>query len=247
MKNILLICFVFLVCTCITNAQTTTLFGGLTFPQGDFGDDNVEDFFDDDGESGLAKMGFGGGFEYSAPLQSEGLSWVISASFLMNGVDEDEIKKEIDDDADVNLDFGSYYNIPIMAGLKFEPQGNPDMKFYLQATAGLNIAIIGDSEISGEVEVEYYDPNYGYQYIYVDAKQTYSFDTATSFGFGIGGGLIFNNVNIGLRYLLLGTAKFEGESEIELEYQGVTESESEDIDNDQPISILLITLGIQLN
>lgn len=247
MKKVLLFCTLFLVFTCITNAQTTTLFGGLAFPQSDFGDDNVEDFFDDDGESGLATMGYGAGFEYSSPLQSEGLSWVFSGSFFLNGVDEDEIEKEIDDD-DVNIDFGSYYNIPIMAGLKYESKNNPDINFYFQGMAGLNIAMIGDSEISLNMELPVYD-QYGnfIGYEDVDIKQTYSFDTATTFGFGLGGGIILNNVNIGLRYLLLGTAKFEGEIEIQVDYPGIDNPDPEEIDNDQPISILLLTLGIQLN
>ncbi len=230
----------------ISNAQTVTLFGGVALPQGDFGDDDVDDFMDEDGEAGLAVTGFGAGFEYSAPMQAEGLSWVFGASFLMNGVDEKEIEKDIPDDW--KIDIGSYINIPIMAGIKYESQSSPTMKFYGQGMAGINIAMIGDLELSYNEEIYIGDPIY--DYVDYDVTQTYSFDTATSFGFGFGGGIILNNINIGLRYLLLGTAKLEGtiKTDIDINYPGATvpEVEDEDIDKDQPISILTLMIGIQL-
>ena len=92
----------------------------LILPMGDFGD---SDSFED----GLAKTGFGIGIEKYFPLRSNNVSIVVNCYYIQNGVDTGELEEEflsgllelefdmdVTINADVDMDFGSWINIPFL-------------------------------------------------------------------------------------------------------------------------------------
>jgi len=196
-----------------------SLYGHVAIPQGDFGDDTGQD-------AGLATTGFGGGIELSIPTGSTNLYYLISANILFNSLDDTEIKamvRQMFPGLNVSVDVGSWMNIPIMAGLQYTAEINPTLKFTGSGKIGLNI--VNGPVVEMNVEG-------------VSAEIDY--ETSTSFGFGIGGGILINDrISIGLTYL--------GLDEPEINAKIKAQGQSEDIDPfDQPISLLLISLGIAL-
>ena len=119
------------------------VYGTLSLPSGDFGDDKGND-------AGLAKTGFGAGIEFNYPLGTPGLFWTTNAWLLFNGydVDEDDIEDAREDEfddydfdlEDFDLEIGSYMNIPIMSGLKWVLTLSPTAELYGVGQAGINFA-----------------------------------------------------------------------------------------------------------
>ena len=223
MRNILTIFLVLIFITCLGYAQsekgTFGIFGGLSMPQGEFGDDEFED------DAGFAKMGFCIGGEYIKALNSPGLSWVTSISVVLNGLDADPIGDGYSEETgeDLSADAGSYINVPIMTGLRYHTETSPTMQMYGIAQVGLNYMKYPTVELKSD---------YGSADIEIDAT--------TSFGFAIGGGIILNNkFNIGLRYLTFGDQDVDGKIKI-------PEQEDEDIESEFSLSFILITVGIPL-
>lgn len=205
------------------NAQTAKpywgLYGAVALPSGEFGSSDI-----DDDHPGLATTGFGAGVEHTYPLSSPGFSWVSNVSFILNGVDEEAVKDMVGDE-DINIDAGYWINIPVMTGIKYQKMGSSNMSFYGMAQAGLNFVKGPTVEIKGD-----------------SFKATMTMDMATSFGFSIGGGIILNEkYAIGLRYLMLGEPDIETKTEINI--SGGTDTEK--VKGKQPISILLLTVGIR--
>ena len=213
------------------------VYGTLSLPSGDFGDDKGND-------AGLAKTGYGAGIEFNYPLGTPGLFWTSNAWLLINGfdMDEDDIEDAYEnmfafigyDLEDFDSDIGSYMNIPLMSGLKWVTALSPTAELYAVGQAGINFAKFPSMEVSGSIS---------------DWSGEYDFDTKTkwsmtsSFGFCLGAGLVLNDkINIGLRYLNLGEPDAEGTIEVEID----NESEEDDTDAEQPISIILLSIGISL-
>ncbi|MBM3287370.1 MAG: hypothetical protein FJY88_08490 [Candidatus Eisenbacteria bacterium] len=216
-----------------------TLYGGLSLPQGDFGDDSGSD-------AGLAKTGLGIGFEGDFPLNSPGLSVTGSIFFLMNGVDEDEIEDALEGEwcfgeygeyvcAEIdNFDVGSYYNVPILVGLKYEAETSPGFSMFGFGQVGMNILKFPKYEF----DLEYCE----YSNCFRGSSET-TFDMGTSFGFSIGGGIVVGQKGVfGLRYLSLGEPEVDGETEVSISgYSG----RGEDFEAEQSVSILLLFAGVR--
>ena len=161
-----------------------TIYGILAIPVGDFGDDSGDD-------AGFAKMGFGGGLEFTKALSSPELGWATSVSFITNPLDESALQDIFGD----NLETKPIFNIPILTGLKYQTEISDGMQFFGTAQLGINLIKSGT-----------------WSYNNTEIK----FDMATSFGFVIGGGLIFNDkFNLGIRYYALGKPEIEAEIFIE--------------------------------
>lgn len=223
----ILITIVFLIIPCIINAQTGIgyfgLYGSLSIPQGDFGDDDAASNNDGPPDCGFAKTGFGLGAEFTLPLDSPGLGWITSANVILNGVDEDELAG----DDDVIIDAGSWLNVPIMTGLRYESEVSPTMKIFGQCQLGLNLVKAPKIELEEDSE-----------------KAEVEWDMASSFGFSIGGGIIINNkINIGLRYFSLGEPEIEGK----WKYSEESGEESGKVKWELPISAMLFTVGVNFN
>ncbi len=209
-------------------AQNFTLYGGLAMPRGDFGDNDL-----DNNDAGFAKTGLVLGGEYAIPMGSPGLFGVIGVSMVRNSFDEDVFQDAAGDE--FSFDIGPWYNVPIMAGLKYQSEMSPGMRFYATGQVGLNI-------IKG--------PKFEESSAYYGESVEITWDTANSFGFGIGGGVVINDkINLGIRYLSLGEADLEGT----VDWTGDGDSGSEDVkwededmfDGVPPLSILLLTVGIE--
>ena len=228
---IVVICFSMIFSVDFCKAQSFGLFGAISMPQGDFGDDSGAD-------AGLAETGFGLGAEYSAPLGSPGWEWVMNGAVLLNGLDDDPFEDELGYIYGVEVDdveVGSYINVPLMGGVRYRSPISPTADFFGMGLAGLNI--VKGPTISFDMRI--WD-DYDWEYMNASAEQT--FDMATSFGFGLGGGIILNKkFTIGFRYLNLGEPELKGELEVDVDYGG---SGSAHVEFDQPVSVLLITAGV---
>jgi hypothetical protein len=148
----------------------------------------------------------------------------------LNGFDGEALKDMFEDeDVDVNVDAGNWINIPVMTGIKYQLKGSSNMSFYGMAQAGLNFVKGPKIEINSSVS-DY------------DVKETITWDFTSSFGFSIGGGIILNEkYAIGIRYLMLGEPDIKTTAKISI--NGETEEVKDK--KEQPISILLLTVGIR--
>ncbi len=155
---------------------------GFCVPMGDFGDDKGDD-------AGGAKTNFTIGGELDYGLSSTGLSLISGVSIMRNGFDDDAL----DLNASIKVDAGTWYNIPIMSGVKYEKKVSPTMALYGQFQLAFNYfrppsADLTQGQGTGEIEA----------------------DSGTSFGFVIGGGVVFNDrFTANLRLLSLGKPDVE--------------------------------------
>jgi hypothetical protein len=165
-------------------------------------------FSDDSGDkAGAAKLGFGAGVQIGLPIveSPSGVFDIMGdVAFLHNPIDEKTS----------GIKDGAYTNIPVMGGIRYSAILNPDFSIYGMGLAGVDIAMFSDIKALNGT--------------------TYSSSTETSFAFGIGAGVIFSEkFNVGVRYLSLGTPKYEFSA------NGTTVGYIE-----TSISMLLITAGI---
>ncbi len=236
MKFLLSILFIIFITFSISYSQSVEVFGGIALPQGDFGDDSGEG-------AGLAETGFGAGLQFNSDLNTPGLSWITSASLLINSTDEspakNALKGEYGYDADIDVSIDSWMNIPLLTGLKYISQNPGTMNFYFIGQIGINIVVPPDQNISLSV----YDSYYGFMDMNIDQSN----DSANSFAFLVGGGLLISeNINVGIRYFGL------GEPEIKSKIRGTSTSGSQTAtltaegEFKQNISVLLINIGISL-
>jgi len=196
------------------------VFAALSLPTGDFGDDKT---FGD----AYATTGFGAGIDYAHPLGTEGLTWFSTGAFLYNGFDDKGIKElaESEGVANPNVDSGSWINIPILTGLRYETEISPTMDFFALGQVGLDFYMPPNSDITFE-----------------GGSASVEFDSGTSFTFGLGAGLVFNNkFNVSFRYLSM------GEPEIEGTVTSPDGTENIDPPLEMGISVILLTVGMNLN
>jgi hypothetical protein len=216
------------------------IYGGLSMPMGDFGDDKGAD-------AGLATMGFGVGAEFSAPLGSPGLYWTVGGAVVRNGVDDSEIEEQLEDMfggydiyGDANVDIGSWMSIPIMGGLKYRSPISPTSSLYMQGQLGMAIVMAPKWDISMTVYDYYYDE-------YYDVEEEVTWDTATSMCFALGGGIVIGEqFSVGFRYISLGEVNIDGDMEVCATdpYYG-TVCQDMGVEIEQPISMFLLIVGME--
>ncbi|PSQ96628.1 MAG: hypothetical protein BRD53_03825, partial [Bacteroidetes bacterium SW_7_64_58] len=120
-------------------------------------------------------------------------------------MNEDELIE--DDEADVSS--GYWINVPVMGGLRYETEVSPTADLYGVGQVGININRGPTVEASDD-----------------DRSATISHSTVTSTGFTIGAGVAFNDqINVGVRYLKLGTPEITRETEFQ--FDGETQEEEE--------------------
>lgn len=207
--------------------SSISIYGSLSLPTGDFGDDEGP-------YAGFAKLGYDGGIEFAKPVTSSGLYWVIGATAITNPLDVKGIAMEVFDDADMEeyLDAKNHLNIPIVTGLQYRTTLE-SIDVFASAQVGLNINKMGEWTLS---DVYYMGEN-------VD-EIIFEFETSNTFAFIIGGGLIFGDkFVIGARYYGLG--------EIEIEKATVTvdgdEMDWSDAEGDHEISMFVINVGLNFS
>ena len=193
------------------------VFAAVSLPSGDFGDDKTEG-------DGYATTGFGAGVDYAHPIGTPGLTWFSSGAFLYNGFDDKGIRELAESEGidNPNVDSGSWINIPILTGLKYETDVSPTMDFFAFGQVGLDFYIPPSSYITWE-----------------GGSAEMSLDSGTSFGFAIGAGLVFNSkFNVSFRYLSMGEPELEGSI--------TSPGETEAISQDTGIAVILLTVGLNL-
>ena len=196
------------------------IFGGLSVPTGDFGDDKSFNLETGRGD-GFATVGFGGGFELLYPIGTPGLNWHTTAGFLYNGFDDKELINYIDDD-EADVDAGNYYIIPVITGLSYQ----------VPVSKGLDVLFTGQLGLSfikkTTMELTYPGDDYSLEV---------EFDMATSFSYGVGAGLVFNDkFNVTFRYLGCGEPEFD----VTFDEDGDTYDGTAEIS----VAVFLISVGV---
>lgn len=198
-----------------------SLHAGASFPQGEFGSTDQ-----DEENSGFATLGLIVVGEYTYPVGTPGLELVGTISLMANGVNEDELLEDAEEDVDISS--GYWINVPIMGGLRYETEASPTTDVYGVGQVGINVNRGPTAEASND-----------------NRSVTSSFNNpATSFGFTIGVGAVFNNqINASLRYQQLGKPELTTETELKIDGETVNEDENE---YDQPLAAIQLLVGINL-
>ena len=196
MNRVILICALVLSCVFLSSISVCAqddekyafVYGGLSLPQGDFGDDGRGNY------DGYANTGFCIGLEVVMPMSTPSLGWATNISFILNGVDDYVLNGDDYYDYDSDGDIGSYLILPIMSGLRYATEISDELQLFGKLQAGLNLFKAPTMEYAG---------------------YTSTFKLASSFGFSFGGGLIINEkTHISLQLYNLGkiTAKWEADN-----------------------------------
>lgn len=228
MKKLVFTLFVFTVAFFVSNAQTINEFQvGLSMPQGDFADDDEDDFLDYG--SGAASTGIYAGYKYLSPLQTDNLFWTLSAGIMYNDL-QSYIKDDLEDSYDDYYDdykLPKYINVPLSAGLQYEKLISETMKIYGEGGAGINVFKITDLYESED-----------------DYERTLKFSPSLKLCYKIGGGVVIQDkYTISLVYMNLGAHKVEYEEEYH--YDGEREKDDDRFKRELPVSSVNLTFGLR--
>lgn len=191
-------CLILLVVTSSSAQGTFSYHFGLSFPSGNFADDDYDKLWE---RSGGAGMGLDLGLKYLYPLNSNGLN-------LFAGVDLNAfaLKKDIRDDfEDINtkadITLPKYLSLPISGGLNYKMKVNDKVSLY--GEGGIALGILKMTNYKAEEGSD-------------ETKQV--FDLATNAGYKIGAGLILNDkMEIGITHFGLG--KYSIDNEVKSDHQ----------------------------
>jgi len=156
-----------------------SVFIGGAFPEGDLGSITSTN-------AGYAKAG------YSLMLQGDksiigGLYWTSSISATLNGINDGALQSAtqsslgIKDNVSTNND--SYITGLLMTGLGFETPSWNSVQFYGSAQVGLLVSSFPTETIS-----------------YKAYTANISTNTPAAFAYGFGAGVVYNSINLGVRY-----------------------------------------------
>ena len=204
MKNFKLIAFALvMVLFTVTNLFSQGSFSyhfGASVPSGKFADDDEDDFFlDENGRSGGAGLGLNFGVQYVYPLSTNGLGLFVGADITYNPLGK-SIRDDIEDgyDADTDITFPKYLNIPLSGGLHYTLKVNDKVSLFGKGGLAVNFLKVTnwkeeDSGLDDLVE---------------------KYDLATKLGYTLGGGLVLNDkIELGITYMGIGKHEFDGERE----------------------------------
>jgi len=214
-----------------------------SIPNGDFGeeiDDNTQVTrrfgFNIGDKIGLAGSGYGAGIELISPVGIRGLEWIFSTKAIINISETESIqsdfRSELGDSVALELDYGKWFNLPVMSGFRYGYMISPEFTIYGILQAGVNFSKLA----SRKARIEK-----------LTVEET-EYDFARDFGFEIGTGILINQrYNIGFRYLNLSTPRFDGDQKLsETIFPGICSRENSIMGEERSISMFIITLGIQL-
>jgi hypothetical protein len=171
----------------VKNTSFSQFHVGLVFPQGDFGDDDM----DDDDACGAA-MGFNIGYKHYSPLSASGLFFVFGLDFYYNAFNSDwkDEMEEGSDDATLPV----YLNVPVTAGLSYILPVSDNCRFFGEVLGGFNWSKMTNSEY----KIDDYD--------YTNKTK---FNSAIQFCYALEAGILINNYSISLRYNDLNSYKYK--------------------------------------
>lgn len=218
--------------------------GGASFPVGDFGK-SLGDYagltrragFNVGNDVGLAGTGFGGGLEVISPAWLKDLSWVLGVRVFMNPSDaataQSRFQSLLGSTAHLEYEVGAWINVPIMTGLRYGLAVSDDFRLYGTFQAGINFTRAAPRKATvGGTVVE--DTEYQF---------------ARDFGIEAGLGVLFQQrYNLGIRFLDLGTPRFDGSRLLsESQFQQIFSRENAILGEQRSISMVIMTLGVEFS
>lgn len=166
-------------------SKSNTLFVGLGIPTGDFSSTSATE-----NKAGFAKSGFSFAYEMANPQNT--IPGMISLGVALNPINEKALSKITQlqfPNNRVTLSSGSYVSVSSMLGLQLETSVLPELKIYGLGQGGVLFSYMPDWEIKVD-----------------NNSATQTFQISTSFAYELGGGIkLYNNFNIGVRYLASNT------------------------------------------
>ena len=226
-----------------TSDLSVQLFAIVSQPNGDFARNitNNTGMMEQHGfwigdKIGLAKTGFGTGVELMSPVWFKWLQWVFSSMVIINGVDgsatEAKFRSQLGDSVNVNFNYGLWLNIPVMTGFRYDHNFTARYTVYGIVQAGVNLSRAPSKKavVNGVIAEE----------------SKYSF--ARDFGYEAGVGFMYNQrYNLSMRYLLLGTPRYDGTRRLsEKVFPHIFSRVNDILGEERSISMIVVTLGIQL-
>ena len=213
----------FLCAILVVNAQSSQFHAGLSFPTGDFGDDDPKSE-----KGGAASMGFNIGYKYYSPLPNPYLSLVFGIDIFYNDLTGDEKDRWEKNYKDYDISFSKYINAPISGGLNFTYPATEKIGVYGEFALKLNTSWLTP------LTIEHNSSG-------AEVKQKY--DPAFKICYGLEGGILINKrYTIGLQYNQFGTYKYKYKQTVE--YNGNKDSEK-DKTGKRPISNVTLAFGIK--
>lgn len=222
---------IFLCFICLTGflfSQSLTsqlgLNAGFSMPLGDFAQKG------DSPTAGFAQFGFGGGAEFDLIVGESGIAWSTSFHYIANDYQTDGEFKWI---PDFQLqDTGTYSNYALFTGAKYIHDLSDKFALFAVGQIGMNRAtgpFFGGYAVDNEDNIALVEIEMG---------------NHTTQGFGVGVGFIANRTTtFSVRYFSLGTATFSSSTT----YTIGDERETVNIEWDQPISMILLTVGYTID
>lgn len=248
MKRHLNALWVFIVFTTAVSAQSIDLtfhvVGGTSFPVGDFGRSLGSNAgltrragFNIGNDVGLAGVGFGGGLEVVSPAWLKNLSWILGARVFVNGSDaaaaQSRFQSLLEGSTRLEYEVGEWINIPIMTGLRYGVDLSDGYVLYGALQAGVNLtrAAPRKATVAGVV-VE-------------DTEYQFARDFGFEAGLGI---LVHKRYNLGVRFLDLGSPRYEGTRMLsEKQFPEIFSRENAILGDQWSISMVIVTLGVEFS
>jgi hypothetical protein len=247
MKSKLVVILLLLLAANILLAQQTEisvhLYGGISVPNGDFAK-SIDDFtgitmrsgLEIGDKIGLAKPGLGLGGELNTPVWFDGFFWTFSVGLFGNNVNGKDVQKEFrsqwGDTVKVSLDFGTWWNIPVLTGFRYDLNIARKMIVYGVGQIGVNLSKPPSLKATdGDLVIE--ETNYL---------------LGRDWAYQLGIGFVYNQTyNLSIRYLNLGTSRYNGTKNLsELAFPAIFSRKINIIGEERSVSMFIITLGIQL-
>lgn len=177
----------------------------------------------DENINGGAAVGFNVGAEVIFPIKNENIGLFLSADLHYNGVKSD-VKVYLTDAcnylADIwgqqLIDAGeylqsstftfdktpTYFNVPILAGVRYSFGISDEMKLFAEAGIGLNIRKITSWQLKGKIKYIFSDYS---EESWIKTNDTFSYETSSTFAFKIVAGInLTNAIFISANYYYLG-------------------------------------------
>ena len=243
-RNLFFILFLFLVAGTVfgQGSELAVHFFGIgSIPNGDFGEKSANDTkltrrsgFQIGDKIGLAGSGYGAGFELISPIGISSIQWIFSSKTIINVTKSESVEQEFTSELGsiVELEYGTWLNIPVMSGFRYDYLFTSGVTLYGTLQGGVNFSKLASRKATVEN---------------VTVEET-EFDFARDFGFECGFGLLFNQrYNLGFRYLNLSTPRFDGNQKLsETVFPGIFSRENTIMGEERSISMFIMTFGIQL-
>jgi hypothetical protein len=218
-----ILCYIATPAAIAETRHTATLHAGFSFPFGDYAQRT------DTNNSGFAKLGFGGGFEYDLLFGDPGLSWSSSFAYLSNEHQADYFSRGL---KLVMQEGGTYSNYAFLTGVKYEKNFGDNFRLFAAAQGGVSLS--RGPYISGFLDTENEDVPF----------IEYQVGNGSSTGFSVALGMVANETTtISLRYFNLGTHSYSGT----VEYEGNDIDKIASISWEQPVSMIFLTIGYTID